>query len=559
MAEEPTLPKLPTVSWDFETQTFANTRKRARDGQPPLPVFSNSSDPAVFSSDDDPGVENYTQGRHKKKRYIGSWFQQHPTSSDSTFSEISRPLPKTRRTFKRQLDSGVWMGSDNSVDTEDEATPAVKAPAESKLQLKHARPVMAISPSEARAREVIQHAIDSGTQVIDLSYLGIESISNATISQLSILDKTPLIHETFPFESLKRQIEVYLSNNPLLRAPGALFNLENLTVLSLRNTEITKLPPGIGKLRNLETLNLSLARLRYLPWELLDLMKFPSNLRTLNLQPSPFYLPDNFPAKKDYDAEMPMGHAAALPGKVGYDDGTLEELWLNMEDGFVVDPKWLDYQYAVNTMMWRVRTIARSRVQYHDGRGFIISNFQLPHSRPVDSPSTPTTIIETEDLSSSPAPPPTLGRSRRYQSVAGKQGRVPSLSELALLSCAKAGRLRELQAYLPPNAPAHLAELVDEIIDRSEQNADSGELSCSVCGRRIIVPLAQWMEWCSIAQFVHMSRTTVVKACAEIELVPFLRRACSRACLPKPMMPGQGVPGTIITRPTTESSDDYSP
>ncbi|KAI0116573.1 hypothetical protein F4776DRAFT_666328 [Hypoxylon sp. NC0597] len=537
MAEEPTLPKLPTVSWDFETQTFANTRKRARDGQPSLPVFANSSDPAVFSSDDDPGVENYTQGRHRKKRYVGSWFQQHPTSSDSTFSEISRPLPKTRRTFKRQLDSGVWMGSDNSVDAEDDTTSDIKVPAESKLQLKHARPAIAISPSEATARQVIQRAIDTGAQVIDLSYSGIESISNATISQLSILDTTPLIDESFPFEPKERRIEVYLSNNPLLRVPGALFNLEHLTVLSLRNTEITELPPSIGKLRSLETLNLSLARLRYLPWELLDLMRFPSKLRILNIHPSPFYLPDKVTTKRDYDA---------LPAEVEHDDGTIEQFWVNEEDELVIQPEWLDSESEMDSAIWDVRTFARSPVQYHDGRGYITSKFQLPQSRRIGSPSNSTITIETEDLSSPPTPPPALGRSKRYQSTsAGKQSRVLSLSELALRSCARAGRLRELQDCLPENAPPHIVELVEQIADRSEQNADSGELPCSVCGRRVLVPMAQWVEWCSVAHFDHATKTWGIKSSGVAKYIPFLRRGCSWGCLPKPTELGQSVPGTV--------------
>ncbi|KAI1137399.1 hypothetical protein F5Y05DRAFT_69598 [Hypoxylon sp. FL0543] len=549
MAEEPTLPKLPTVSWDFETQTFANTRKRARDGQPSLPVFSNSSDPAVFSSDDDPGIENYTQGRHRKKRYIGSWFQQHPASSDSTFSEISRPLPKTRRTFKRQLDSGVWMGSDNSVDTDDDTTTDIKVPAESKLQLKHARPVVTMSPGEASAREVIQGAIDTGSQVIDLSSNGIESISNATISQLSILDATPLIDESFPFEPKKRRIEVYLSNNPLVHAPGALFNLENLTVLSLRNTAIAELPPSIGKLRNLETLNLSLARLRCLPWELLDLMRFPSKLRTLNVHPNPFYLPDKFTTERDPDAEKAIGDAVVLPVKLERDDGTIEQLWLNKEDGFIVEPEWLDSESEVDSTMWDVRTVARSRIQYHDGRGFILSNFQLPQSRPVDSPSNSIITLETENLSTPPAPPPTLGRSRRYQPTSGKQSRVFSLSQLALLSCARAGRLRELESYLPANAPMHLVELVEQLAERSEQNGNSGELPCSVCGRPMLVPLAQWIEWCSVARFDHEAKAWRVKATKEAGYIPFLRRGCSWGCLPKPKKPWQSLPGTVTGRP----------
>lgn len=178
MEEELTLPKLPTVSWDSETQTFSNTRKRGRDGAPTAPTFNNSSDPAVFSSDDDPHLENYTEGRHRKKRYVGTWFEQHPTSSDSTFSEAPQPLPKTKRTFRRQLDSGVWMGSDpSSVNMEDdrysvdlEDTAELMLPHETRGPLlKHARPIPPISPLEQAARDQIQKALDKGDLTVDLS------------------------------------------------------------------------------------------------------------------------------------------------------------------------------------------------------------------------------------------------------------------------------------------------------------------------------------------------------------------------------------------------------
>ena len=141
MAEEPTLPKLPAVSWDFETETFNNTRKRARNrGEPSAPPnFTNSSDPAVFSSDDDPQLENYTQGRHRKKRYIGSWFQQNLASSDSTFGESVQPAPKANRTLERQFDSGVWMGSEPRPFRREKVRSSRRLPAK-KVAIAHDRP-----------------------------------------------------------------------------------------------------------------------------------------------------------------------------------------------------------------------------------------------------------------------------------------------------------------------------------------------------------------------------------------------------------------------------------
>ncbi len=171
MAEEPTLPRLPAVTWNFESQSFNNTRKRARDGANtlPSPQFSTSSDPAVFSSDDDPHVDNYVHGRHRKKRYIGSWYQQHPASSDSAFHEEARPLPKkAQRTFQRQFDSGVWMGSDGFTDDDTIIEPEPSAQP-GLPQLCHARVKVALSQAEEFARLKIREAIDSGNEVIDLS------------------------------------------------------------------------------------------------------------------------------------------------------------------------------------------------------------------------------------------------------------------------------------------------------------------------------------------------------------------------------------------------------
>ncbi len=152
MADEPSLPPIPPSK--AADAIFGPNRKRVRLnlldsssasghglGTTAQQLLSNSSDPAVFSSDDDPALDNYapeaTAGRsRKKKRYVGAWFAQHPASADSTFDEViadgaeprgrtttttlpllpsspvrqGRPSKKQRRTFERQFDSGVWMG-----------------------------------------------------------------------------------------------------------------------------------------------------------------------------------------------------------------------------------------------------------------------------------------------------------------------------------------------------------------------------------------------------------------------------------------------------------------
>jgi hypothetical protein len=173
MADEPTLPKLPKLTWDEETQSFSNNprkrlRARSQSGKVSTPI-STSSDPAIFSSDDDPSLENYSRSR-RKKRYVGSWYQQHPTSSDSAIGEESRRiLPKGKRTFQRNFDSGVWMssdGTDGSDDTEELYMPKSSIEQHSVHQL--AIKSSDVSEAEQRAQQIIRRCLDHSVEDINL-------------------------------------------------------------------------------------------------------------------------------------------------------------------------------------------------------------------------------------------------------------------------------------------------------------------------------------------------------------------------------------------------------
>ena len=178
-AREPSLPPLPAISWDAHTQSFAK-RKRSTASQ----VFSDSSDPAIFSSDDDPALDNYVEGRHKKKRYVGSWFQQRPASSDSGLSvrpeSSGRPESRWKRPFV-PVDSGVFMGSDSSIDDILDELPPAKAN-KAILPPATAKPTVAQlgqvprpsqkgkrSDTEAKVQEIIRQCIDRGIEDVDLS------------------------------------------------------------------------------------------------------------------------------------------------------------------------------------------------------------------------------------------------------------------------------------------------------------------------------------------------------------------------------------------------------
>ncbi|KJZ74870.1 hypothetical protein HIM_05779 [Hirsutella minnesotensis 3608] len=293
MAEEPSLPRLPAAATDQPQRRFVNAhRKRGRNDLYEANASSslfNSSDPAVFSSDDDPGLDNYVEGR-RKKRYIGSWFQQQPTSSDSTFGEAN-PAPRPlKRTLTRQFDSGVFLGSDGT-DNEEILEELGTAPRSKLPQLEH-RSIERVSNAELEARETVRRCIEQCSERIDLWAMGLDEISDETIEPLANFTCIPLVTKDVAFEQRDPELEIYLAMNRLRWIPKSIFDLSHLTILSLRGNKLRELPPAIAQLKNLEQLNVSLNRLRHLPAELLDLLQPGGKLRKLVLHPNPYDQPE---------------------------------------------------------------------------------------------------------------------------------------------------------------------------------------------------------------------------------------------------------------------------
>ena len=162
MAEDISLPGL---SWDPVTDSISNNRPRKRARYSPVA----SSDPPVFSSDDDPSADNYTQDRHKKI-FRGPWYRQHRIPE----SEYSNRDPKrSKRTFERQYDSGVWFGSDGTdMDETIESLESISC-ATTDLPLRPSGEIPAprnLTPSpEELAQKQIDLCLETGNEIIDLS------------------------------------------------------------------------------------------------------------------------------------------------------------------------------------------------------------------------------------------------------------------------------------------------------------------------------------------------------------------------------------------------------
>jgi hypothetical protein len=154
---------LPKRAWHPASETFSSNTKRVRRCSPPI-----SSDPALFSSDDDPSADNYTQERRKKK-YRGPWYNQRLASDASGEHDPGR---KSKRPFERQFDSGVFMGSDGT-DIDEESVVQFERERGSipSLQFSAARIVTPLPSAEDLASRLIQQCLEYGTESIDLSYV----------------------------------------------------------------------------------------------------------------------------------------------------------------------------------------------------------------------------------------------------------------------------------------------------------------------------------------------------------------------------------------------------
>jgi hypothetical protein len=162
--DELTLPSLPSGSIPHPFPSLARPSKRVRLHESSPPV---SSDPPLFSSDDDPSAENYSFPRARQKRkYRGPWFKQEPADL------ISQPGAR-KRTLQRQFDSAVWLGSDGTDIDEDDgkAAPLVlQQPPTGPLWPIHSKPAtQEILTPEMLARQYIDDCLERGVETIDLS------------------------------------------------------------------------------------------------------------------------------------------------------------------------------------------------------------------------------------------------------------------------------------------------------------------------------------------------------------------------------------------------------
>lgn len=162
------LPPIPDTSreqsYNIDFRLPFNKRRRIEDHE------SNSSDPPMFSSDGPQhsvGAENYALDLKRRKiKYKGTWWGEKPAGAQHQ---------NGKRKFTRNLDSGVWMGSESTDDSlEDELLRDLDGPASKPALPKAFEPRVvyanSVSPAQLEAERIVQGCLEEGKETIDLSY-----------------------------------------------------------------------------------------------------------------------------------------------------------------------------------------------------------------------------------------------------------------------------------------------------------------------------------------------------------------------------------------------------
>lgn len=340
--------------------------------------------------------------------------------------------------------------------------------------------------------------------------MALDDIPNSTIRKLQDLVIIPQVSSDVPFTQPDPKLMLYLYTNQLTRCPGEIFNLTNLAVLSLRGNNLTEIPPAIFRLTNLIHLNVSQNKLKYLPIELLELIyNTDCRLETLMLFPNPFHTPKD--TRLQDAGERPRRSQAS-------------RRWLFKSCDEVGFHAWL---------------VARSKVHFQSWRGNVANEIQSDTQQDLD----------TEDLDVVPSFPSPPGN---------RPTKVMSLAELCLQTIPLrfppgtdwVNELPMFQDDPDHSAYANNSKIV-KMLEHMDAQSEAGINLCTVCRRKVIRPTAQWIEWYDLHEVklyvarahpeVDFSELTLARIHSPLHvpprflprerLVPFLRRACTWACV----------------------------
>lgn len=480
MAEEPSLPDLPPYGPSKKTVFGRSSpRKNARFHHSSSVHFS--SDPPLFSSDDDPGLDNYAdpQRRHKRKYRVGPYLQAHPLKISEN-NEDHGP----KRKLERIVDSGVFLASDGTEDDTDiEFLKRIKPVARHITLAARFLPTKEPSVND-KVRRDIEDCLENGKEDIDLSARNIESLSNAAIKPLASFSPLAVRMQSGGSQhGAEPTLKIWLARNRLRIVPTEIFNLEHLSVLSLRNNEIRELPEAIRRLTVLKELNVAYNALQWLPYELLQLLSNAPQLKTLGLHPNPFIAPMDLPA-------------AGLESRFKFQLGT----------------------------NWEAQFYHRSHVRFSGPCGRLLKgpSFSSEEVTSLHDSSSFQSLLSDAGADGIPQPP--FGRSPTY---------VPSLEEMCIKAWAKTPEATpgKYDSIMPTQRLTALLETA-----KATQQLEGRLRRCTVCSKEYVTARTEWIEWWAIYSPEEggpdLSGTDGIYERFSEATVPLIRRGCSWRCLP---------------------------
>ena len=488
--EPPSSPLLPTLNDVHFTANAGRKRLHSDYG-------SLSSDPLFSEDASELDFKDEEEQPKRKRLFKGPWWDvgRRPRQS------LRRNMMKKERF--RNVDSGVWMGSDGS----DESLPAMDPP-RMKLAFRdessrtQERPGLGNDPV-AFADRVVQGCLENGRETIDLSGIGLTAISNATLGPLHQMIRHAHDDLTQPpsedlFAPLTPSIQLFLYGNLLTSLPSELFNLTNITVLSLRNNSLHEIPSCITRLSKLAELNIAGNQLASLPWELLNVLRSTEDACKVSLRPNPFSVP-----RLSTDAE--------LPSQIDVDESRTESstaasiLTRQLQMRFIRGRQALNGGDADATPKKKRNSkeqlifLAPSRIMFRESDGALARsglNIGTDEENAWEAP-----VLDTQ------YPPRTEASST-----------APSLFELALRSAQLSYDLRDVSSALPKDTPPTVARA----LEKAAQGVEYGNERCSTCSKTFVVARAEWLEyWFHGHEYYDLS---------EEKILPFKRKACSWNC-----------------------------
>lgn len=480
---------------------------------------SLSSDPLFSDTASDTDQEGVEEQPRRKRLLRGPWWNLRTISGrDVRLGAMKKSM--------RVADSGVWMGSDDSIDDIISSQQQMQKLDVQDAEKQTAPPQPQVPDAETLAARFIQQCLEDGKETVDLSDLGLASLSDTTLRPLHQLIRHNHAEHTHPpsedeLQPLTPSIQLYLSRNALRSLPPELFTLTNITVLSLRGNKLTELSPSIAHLRNLKELNVASNRLQYLPWELFGLIQHRTRDQQIHLRPNPLVQPTDLtgpsPLGRDDIRRMVKGEDFS---RFADTRATYQKLRAKcLEEGCLTLRTELELRLRLGRLL-RIQYLqdaSRAGKELHLGPEELI---YLASSaiRYFDIDGTP---LRVNSGSTSGDQWSAVLNPKQAAPPAASSSSAPSLFELALRKLQLHANLQDLVPLLPDS---DLSPKLTSAIQRAAHNdANHGNESCTTCGRKFVVARAEWVEhWFNgYASQDSLTPETVL---------PFLRRACSWAC-----------------------------